>query len=156
VRKLIALLFVALVATLGACDPNAPSSPPPAPKEHKPAPTPAGTQAHQHPHAAGEADLHVEWTSENSHEPACQWSYNKPGVHQPCDGVPKAVQESGVQDYIGFWEYTIPDAAQGGTVELYAQGWPGTKSIECSVFWKTKYYPLPSNGTRCGGSLVLE
>jgi hypothetical protein len=164
-----ALLAVLACLTLAGCDPEGAS--PTGPKHEKPpaATAGAGERKHEKPPTAGpeakhetdpgEIDLHVEWISENAKSPACEWSLNKPGVHEQCSGVGPGVQEPGEVDYIGLWEYTVLELGHSGdTVELYAEGNIGAKSIRCYVAWKNRYHELPYDDSkrRCGGSYKLN
>lgn len=165
-KKALALLLACTLA-LAACEPEgggggtAPAKPkPPAggaqqpqPGAQQPAPVQGDPNAHNK--QPGELDLHVEWTSENNKTPACEWSLNAPGLGHPCEGLQKGVQEPGVLDYIGFWEYSMT-AQAGDVVFLSAQGNRGNKSIECAYFWKGAYHPFPSSGNRCGGTATLN
>lgn len=164
-RPLALLLGLALVVTLGACDPNAddhnterrpwpagaqqPANPPAGAQQ--PAPVQADPSAHND--QPGEVDLHVSWTSENKHTPACEWSKNAPGQGHPCEGLRDAVKEG--RDYIGLWEREEHGKA-GDVFELSAQGWAGTKSIECAIFWKGAYHAGVTSGTRCSVVLTLN
>lgn len=160
-----ALAFLALVLIFGAagCDPNGDPSTHPRPgagQAHQPPAPPAGAQQPapagdpgQHNTQPGEIDLHVSWTSENKHTPACEWSKNAPGKTHPCEGLKDAVKEG--KDYIGLWEREETGKA-GDVFQLNAHGWAGTKSIDCAYFWKGQYHPLLSQGTQCGGTFTLD
>ena len=168
-RAAVALLLAVLA--LAGCDPEQGGGPkhekPPAPTagagaqkhEKSPAPTAGeGDKKHEAPPMTepGEIDLHVEWISENDRPPACQWSLNKHGQHDLCPGVGKAIRESGHIDYIGIYEYTVPALGHpGDVIELFAHGNFGSKSIECSIGWKSQLFELPSDGKQCGGGLTL-
>lgn len=164
-RKLIALLSVALVVALGACDPQAGSQPErrPTPGNHQPPQPPQGAQQPapagdpgQHNTQPGEVDLHVTWTSENKHTPVCVWAPPSAiGQPHPCEGLQEGTQVDGKGDYYGLWEREEHGQA-GDTFQLNAHGWPGTKSIECAYFWKGKYHALYVKGTQCGGTFVLD
>lgn len=167
-RTIAVLVALALVPLLAGC----PDSPPPsterrpgAPQAH-PQPTPHVGAQQPGPHQAdpsahneqpGEVDLHVEWSSENKHTPACEWSKNAPGKTHPCEGLRDAVQEEGHPDYFGLWEREEQGKA-GDIFQLNAHGWPGTKSIACSIFWKGTYHALPTSadGKQCGGTYTLD
>lgn len=158
IRRLLPLAI--LLPLLAGC-PDEPSTPPhraptAGPGQHRepagqqPAPVQGDPSAHNT--QAGEVDLHVEWTSENSATPVCEWSKN--GAVRPCANMRKAVKDH-TTDYIGLWEREDRGSA-GDVFTIAATGNPGVKSIECAIAWKGKYHAGTSNGRRCGISFTLD
>lgn len=161
-KKFGTLLLLVLVFSGAGCNPESghpsterrPGAPqakqPPQPAPGAQQPAPAGDPG-EHNKQPGEVDLHVDWTSENAHEPACEWSKN--GAVNSCSSMSRAHKEGKL--YYGLWEHG--ETGQAGDVfSLNAHGWPGTNSIECSIFWKGSYHQLPSRGSQCGGTFTLN
>jgi hypothetical protein len=94
----------------------------------------------------GELDLHVEWISENSGTPACEWTKN--GAVSPCANIKRAVKDPDMRYYVGLW--SREEVAQAGDVfTINAQGQAGVTSIRCVINWKGQYHDGVSNGKRC-------
>lgn len=162
--RIVGVAIMALLLMLTGCDdPNAAAphaTKAPAAGGHQPAaptgaaqPAPVQADPSAHNTQPGELDLHVEWTSENTKTPACEWSHNGPS--QPCANMEKPEKEGGL-DYIGLWEHTVPGAKTGDTVTIAAQGSIGVKSIDCSVYWKGAYHSGTTNGKRCSIQFKLN
>lgn len=164
-RRALVAVLAALALLLGACEPEGgqPSTErrPGAPQAHTPPagggqqPAPVQGDPGAHNTDPGELDLHVEWISQNRKTPACEWSLNAPGRGHVCENMQPGVQEPGVVDYIGLWEYETM-AKAGDVVWISAQGNIGNKSITCAYHWKGVYHELPSSGNRCGGTATLS
>lgn len=162
-RKITALLIGAvLLLGLAGCGPGsgagggAPKKAPAAggpqhgdPGGAQPAPVQADPSAHNT--QAGEVDLHVDWTAENSSTPACEWTKN--GRSSPCAAMERGEKVSGT--YYGLWEWNETGKA-GDVFTVNAQGNIGVKSITCMVWWKGVYHEGVTNGRRCGINFTLN
>lgn len=160
-RRVIIAALVALVLplTLAACDDTADKSGHHDKKATPPAAT-AGATAHKKeapPHGlptaapAGQVALFVEWTSENSAKPVCEWAKN--AKSQGCDYMQDPVHDEG--GWYGEWEWVEPGKV-GDTYSVTASGTGAMKTISCSIFWKGIGHSGATNGKRCGIELQLD